>query len=425
MIPTNCEAICATPKSIALLGLFGGGNLGNEASLVAMLTPLREAFPDAIISCICGNPAAVTERYSISAVGILPETIRWPSLRKSSLVKFPHWFFLRVAAEIQIWLKIFRYLRTVEFVIIPGTGILDDYRLSPFDVPYNILRWCLSARLLGIKILFVSIGAGPIHHPLTRLFMKTTARTATYRSYRDNVSRDYMNRIGLNVAKDPVYPDLVFSLPHPSSIASDFDKIERKQATIGIGVMRYYGRKLNYTFSEAAYNGYIKKISEFVCWLINHKYNVRFMIGETPDQSAVDDVLNAIQAKDNKFTDSVIFSEPIRTIYDLFEQISKTDVVVASRFHNVVCALMLNKPVLSLGYAERFDELMSEMGLGTCCQNIENFDVKMLIKQFKEVEKKGKEVSFGIQEKNRKYLMNLDKQFGEIFTILKFLKSPR
>ena len=60
-------------KSIALFGLFGVGNVGNDASLLAMLRHLREALPDTGISCICGNPAKITEEYKIPSVSLYPE----------------------------------------------------------------------------------------------------------------------------------------------------------------------------------------------------------------------------------------------------------------------------------------------------------------------------------------------------------------
>ena len=37
---------------------------------------------------------------------------------------------------------------------------------------------------------------------------------------------------------------------------------------------------------------------------------------------------------------------------------------------------------MSLGYAEKNDVLMAEMGLGRFCQHIERFDLDLLIEQF-------------------------------------------
>ena len=41
-----------------------------------------------------------------------------------------------------------------------------------------IMTWFLLARLMGVKVVLASVGAGPIPHPLSRLFFKYAARAA-------------------------------------------------------------------------------------------------------------------------------------------------------------------------------------------------------------------------------------------------------
>ena len=71
---------------------------------------------------------------------------------------------------------------------------------------------------MGVKIIFASIGAGPIQHPLSRWFMKSAARAAHYRSYRDTVSKAFMESIGFDARNDPIYPDIAFALSAPSAL---------------------------------------------------------------------------------------------------------------------------------------------------------------------------------------------------------------
>ena len=68
------------------------------------------------------------------------------------------------------------------------------------------------------------------------------------------------------------------------------------------------------------------------------------------------------------------------------QQLASVDTVVATRYHNVLCALKLAKPTLSIGYAPKFDALMAEMGLAEFCQSARSLDVDRLIKQFTELE---------------------------------------
>jgi polysaccharide pyruvyl transferase WcaK-like protein len=54
----------------------------------------------------------------------------------------------------------------------------------------------------------------------------------------------------------------------------------------------------------------------------------------------------------------------------------------ATRFHNVVAALIAGKPVVSLSNAAKNDLLLGRMGLDRFCQHIEGFDVELLTEQF-------------------------------------------
>ncbi|NKW10965.1 hypothetical protein HGG76_23685 [Ochrobactrum tritici] len=88
--------------------------------------------------------------------------------------------------------------RKLDFLIVPGTGFLDDFSADPFGWPFAILRWSLAARLSGAELLMVSIGAGPINHPLSRWFMRQSALMATFRSYRDTISHEFMKTLGFS-----------------------------------------------------------------------------------------------------------------------------------------------------------------------------------------------------------------------------------
>ena len=104
-------------------------------------------------------------------------------------------------------------LRRTDMLIIPGTGLLTDaYGLLGWG-PYNLLKWSLIAKVCRCKLLFVSIGAGPIYGTLGRWFVKAILSLADFRSYRDNSTMQYLKGIGFRADNDRVYPDLAFSLP--------------------------------------------------------------------------------------------------------------------------------------------------------------------------------------------------------------------
>ncbi|WP_164923929.1 hypothetical protein [Sinorhizobium fredii] len=54
----------------------------------------------------------------------------------------------------------------------------------------------------------------------------------------------------------------------------------------------------------------------------------------------------------------------------------------ATRFHNVIAALMAGTPLISLIYTAKNHLLLGKMGLGSCCHHVDSFDVGFLIEQF-------------------------------------------
>jgi polysaccharide pyruvyl transferase WcaK-like protein len=262
----------------------------------------------------------------------------------------------------------------------PGTGILDDYGDTPWAMPYALLKWCLAARVCGVKIGFVSVGAGPMDNAINRWLLKSAAKLANYRSYRDMVSKEFMQSIGMDTRNDPIYPDIVFKLQTPPS--STTLSGDEGSLTVGVGAMLYYGPRGLAVRGAQFYEMYLKKITRFVLWLLEHGHRVRLLMGDAIDQHAADSVFNAVMAERRSLSRKQFSVAPVRSFNDLMLAMADTHIVVASRFHNLICALKLNKPTISLGYRKRHEELMRGMGLGEFCQKLEHLDVDRLIDQF-------------------------------------------
>lgn len=351
---------------IAVFGLFGCGNLGNDGSLESMLLFLREKRPDARLFCICKVPKVVTDNFGI-------ETIPIRCARGDGIGRVLDRIFLRIPRKILDFIHALRHIRKAGVMIVPGTGILDDFGERPTGMPFDVFNWCLAARLMGTRIAFVSIGVGPIGNRLSRWLMTSAARMANYRSYRDTASREFMESVGFDTSRDAMYPNLAFKLPVPQSA----DAEPSRQLTVGVGVMDYRGW---YGFDgrgQEIFDSYVAKMAMFVRHLLSTGYNVRLLTGDEADVPAVEAVLAALGEADAQR----LSSQPVHSLHDVFGQVALTDLVVATRFHNVVAALMAGKPVISLGYAAKNDLLLGKMGLGEYCQHIDTFDVGLLVEQ--------------------------------------------
>ncbi len=360
--------MAAEPKLIGLFGMFGTGNIGNDGSLESMVGLLRRVAPRERLLCICGNPAAVEAAFGLEAVPIYHKPRRLSASRATALLQ-------RAAGRATLWVHAVRHLRRLKVLIVPGMGVLDDFSVSPLALgwPHDLLSWFLLGRLMGVKVILASVGAGPIRHPASRWLMKAAARAAHSRSYRDTVSKAFMESIGFDTRDDPIYPDIAFRLPAPASTRAPVGA--GQPLTIGVGVMAYYGWRNDTARGAEIYAAYLAKITSYVVWLLDRGHRVRVLMGDQADRRAVDDLVQAVRSRRPARAGDAVRFAPARTLHDVMAQIADTDLVVATRYHNVVCALRVGKPTISIGYAKKNDVLLAEMGLADYCQDIERLDV--------------------------------------------------
>lgn len=392
---------------VALFGGFATGNLGNDATLAAILANLRSRLPEADFYCVCPDPFAVRERYSLPAVPIDPNAADTGSASRSGrLLRLGK----RPFAEPASWSATGDFLRTVDHLIVAGTGILDDFGVRTWNMPYDLFKWCQVARRVRTRLSFVSVGAGPILHPASRRLLVAALRQAQYRSYRDQLSRDYLASVGFFNQSDQVFPDLAFSLPsrHERGCRS----VAPKPRVIGVGVMGYYGWRNSQRHGAHIYADYTAKIGRFVVWLLEQGYAVHLLTGEIPtDRRPVQDVMQAVQSAVSAELRSHLSVPEINKPDDVFAVIDATDLVVATRFHNVISALLLCRPVLSLGYSKKNDALLAEMGIGQFCQAVDEFSVEKLQEQFQALAAMAPDVAAQICRRVDSYRSLLDVQY--------------
>ena len=398
-------------RKIALFGTFGTGNLGNECTLRAMLLNIRKRVPNAQVSCICAGPEETASTYGIRALAIREMPLRRTNNRAWRLLRK---IFVGIPVELYRWLSVIKRLMGSDMLIMTGTGMLSDSDIAPLGLHYDILRWSVVAKLCQCKLLFVSVGAGPIRHPLARFFVKAALRLADYRSYRDSFSKEYLKRIGFDADYDAVYPDLAFSLPE-DMLPDDQDDGD-KRAPVGVGLITHYVHRSLSDDVEQTYREYITKMARFIGWLVEHNRTVRLLIGDVVYDSRVrNDVRTLLEQSGLTYEKSNIIDEPAGSFEELLSQLATTKVVVASRFHNLLLALMLGKPALAISFHEKDDSLMTAVGLQEFCQDIAKLDVAALIEQFVRLEENADRLRQEIRRKTKGYRRELDKQYSCIF----------
>jgi polysaccharide pyruvyl transferase WcaK-like protein len=383
-----------------MFGLLGSGNIGNDASLESVLAYLARDHPDAVVDAMCMGPEAVRARYGIQAIPLL-----WCTRYQDGLPK-PAALAAKAVGKGVDAFRTASWVRRHDAVIVPGMGVLEaTLPLRPWGVPYAMFLLCASGRLFGTRVALVSVGANLINQRATRLLFDWAARLAFYRSYRDEQSREAMTRRGVDTTGDRVFPDLVFALPSPTYGPGD-------PRTVGVGVMTYRGTNDDRARAGEVHSAYVRTMSGFVRWLVDGGRQVRLLVGDASDELTVQEILADLREHRPDLAAGQVVAEPASTYAELTAAMAPVGTVVATRFHNVVCALRLGKPVVSLGYAAKNVELMAGMGLSEYCQSANSLDLDLLIRQFTDIERQWARLSPTVAELDAAYARRLDEQFA-------------
>jgi polysaccharide pyruvyl transferase WcaK-like protein len=392
---------------VGLFGLLGSANIGNEAQLESVLAYLRADHPDAVVDAMSSGPEYVRSRYGMNAIPLL-----WYEKyeqRTSGAVAIP----LKVMGKGIDAVRTALWVRRHDVVIVPGAGTLEAaLPLRPWGVPYSMFLLSASGRLFGTKVALVSVGASAIRQRATRWLFKSAARLAFYRSYRDAQSRDLVRQWGLDTSGDPVYADLAFGVPVPPYSPGD-------PQTVGVGVMDYYGGNDDRRRADEIHASYLAKMKRFTRWLVDSGYRVRLFGGDNLwDDGVVLEILEDVRAYRPDLAPDWVAAEPVSSFAELMQAIAPVGAVVATRYHNVICALKLGKPTISLGYSPKFAALMTDMGMQGFSQPAGSLDVDQLIEQFVELQSRSAALRNSLRERNAGKKQQLDQQFALLSSLL-------
>jgi polysaccharide pyruvyl transferase WcaK-like protein len=396
-------------RKIALFGHFGAGNFGNEATLQTMLTWIRQSIPKAQLLCISSFPDEVSAMYKIDAFPIC-EVVSRPWKNRGPIAGLVRKLLVGVPSEFYRCWRSIRQLWGTDLFMIVGTGLLTDaYGLGGWG-PYSLFRWTLLAKLCGCRIVIASAGAGPINRPLGKLLFRTALSLADFRSFRDEASLKCIEGIGIRHRGDRIYPDLAFSLPMHMERESNGSR-----PIVGLGVIEHHGIYGSVELNSDDYARYIETLAQFAAWLLARGYDIQLLIGDFNDVPALAQLTSLIRERVGDVAGKRVRGTPAQSAAEVMHQLGETDVVVATRFHNVLLALVLNKPSISISFHHKCSSLMDQMGLSEYCQDIQQLSVEKLIDKFCRMEENAPKLKQIIRERNEEHRRALDDQYRRIF----------
>ena len=432
--PSGIKIMRATSGNIALLHHVGGGNLGDDATLDTVVENIKRRRPGAVIAAFTANPDDTSRRHRLLcypirrtpwSFGYNPATseVALKSTVKEVVRKYRFLFFvLRLGyalairipktlySEVSFLIASRRIISSYKFLIISGGGQLTEWG-GPWSFPFTLFKWVMIAKSARVKCWFLNVGAGPLSQPLSKFFVRRALAVADYVSFRDEQSRRLVAQIGFK-NNGQVYPDCVYSREVPAPIKNNSRK--PAQLTVGIAPMPYCDPRTDPSEqSQAVYQGVIDKMATFASSLVRASYLLTLFgtdIGVDP--LAIEDLRLRLLNHHNIATPEY---SSVRSIDELLSQMSAVDYVVTCRFHGVVFAHLLNKPVLALSHHPKVMTLMNDLGLSKYCVNLRTFDPVLLADKFESLVANTDEIKCRMAASLAKYRSLSGRQFDELF----------
>jgi len=391
-----------------------------------VLRNIGERWPEAKVTAFSMNPDDTVKKHGIPSYPIRRHTwkIGYNSGDMEAIQQSHRGLMSRLGTTRNPWIRLPRALvgeigfligslkRIWSFdrLIIGGGGQLTE-RSGPWGFPYAIFIWVLMARAARVKCVFLNVGAGPLRHPLSKLFVKCALSAADYVSFRDVQSQELATSIGFNGASQ-VFPDSVYdyklSIPGASSG-------KRSQQIVGIAPMPYpfCDPREHLSDRQAIYEDLTAKIAKFAAAAVQQSYSIEpFGSDYGADPSAIEDLRALLRESHHIITPEYARVESVR---ELLSRMSSMDYVVTCRFHGVVFAHLLNKPVLAISHHPKVANLMNTLGLSEYCFDIEKFQPEQLTDAFESMVRNAEEIRSTMAASLAFRRMKLKGQFDYLF----------
>jgi polysaccharide pyruvyl transferase WcaK-like protein len=456
-------------KTIGLFDHMGWGNMGDAAIHESFIANITKRQPGTQLVAFSLYPDDTRQRHGLPCYPIrwwypgskapvveAADTSGTKRTFRSFVKSNPTLYALgkpiySLLQELAHLIRSYGVVRSLDLLVIAGGGQLCELH---GELPYNVFKFCLLARLARTPVYIVGVGADLLKRSANRFFARWAVRMANYVSFRSVESKALVRGLGvhkvLHVCPDPAYGlDYRVYLSSKSSVRLAPTQAGALFRELGIDVQRRFAPRpavpadtsehhlqrlpdaatlkvglnpISYCDPRrwprkdaAVYERYLRELTIFSSWLLAQNYHVEIFTSDVMDVYALEDVRNRLLTGDTPAVAAKLSFRPVLTLRDLFAQMSTFDFVVTSKYHGVIFSHLLGKPVIALSYLPKINDLMRTVGHDHYCLNIEHIHAGWLIERFQRLVRDTNELKSLFRKTADAYADALRVEFDKLF----------
>ncbi len=307
--------------NLLIAGYHGYGNCGDEATLMAMTTNIKEMAPDVNITAISHIPELTKIEYNINSVQRFNaiEVIR-------AIVKSD--------------------------IILSGGGTLIQNGTSTRSLLYylSIIKF---AKLFNKKVMLYSNGIGPVNGNINRKLVKLVVDNVDLITLREEFSKQDLLDMGVKKPDIYVTADAAFTLKSiPDDKAREFlikEKIPLDKDIIGVSVRNW---------NKAKYGDkYIKEVAKACDNMVKQGKNVLFIPMEQPK-----DIETSKKVMYEMKQDSYILQELYKPD-EILGIIGQMKLILGMRLHTLLFSASKKVPMIGLIYDPKIEYYLNVLNM--------------------------------------------------------------
>jgi polysaccharide pyruvyl transferase WcaK-like protein len=167
------------------------------------------------------------------------------------------------------------------------------------------------------------------------------------------------------------------------------------------------------------YGHYIRTLASFADGLLESGYGVRFFATQLlVDHGVIGEIRGLMRQGVAATGPERVVADRIASFDDLVSVIDSLDVVVATRYHGTLIALIRHKPVLCIAYQRKSAELMTQVGQAEYGVDIGRVTLETLRERFLALEGRGVEFAEAVRRRLPAIRRALETQYDRAFALI-------